>query len=183
MSAAILNPKGRREVFKKMNALKKAAKIFGVAALLILMCGCATGGEPPRPAAGAAVDAPEKDGGRTEDGSMRLQVQNGDTVIVFALNDSRAARELYAQLPLTAEAEDFGLNEKIFYPPEELSAEDAPQADGQKGTLAYYAPWGDVVMFYAPFEPSGSLYALGEAVSGMEDIGTLAGTLEISAAE
>lgn len=51
------------------------------------------------------------------------------------------------------------------------------------GTPAYYAPWGDVVMFYAPFKPSGSLYALGEAVSGVEDIGTLAGTLEISAAE
>lgn len=114
---------------------------------------------------------------------MRLQVQNGDVVIVFALNDSRAARELYTHLPLTVEAEDFGANEKIFYPPEALSAEDAPLADGSMGTLAYYAPWGDVVMFYAPFEPSGNLYALGEAVSGVEDIGTLAGTLEISAAE
>ena len=55
-----------------MNALKKTAKIFGVAALLVLLCGCAVGGEPPRRSPDAAVDAPEKDAGRTEDESMRL---------------------------------------------------------------------------------------------------------------
>lgn len=114
---------------------------------------------------------------------MIIQVQAGDIVVAYTLNDSRAARELYNQLPLTVEAEDFSTNEKIFYPPEALDVTGAPPADGGKGSLCYYAPWGDVVMFYDHFTSGGGLYALGEAVSGQDDIEKLSGTIEITAAD
>ena len=39
---------------------------------------------------------------------------------VYELNNSQAAAELYDQLPLTLEVEDYSTNEKIFYPPEAL---------------------------------------------------------------
>jgi hypothetical protein len=31
-------------------------------------------------------------------------------------------------------------------------------ADARTGTLAYYAPWGDVVMFYKEFGTASGLY-------------------------
>lgn len=43
-------------------------------------------------------------------------------------------------------------------------------ASGGKGKLAYFEPWGDVVMFYDSFNENSSLFELGEVVSGQDDI-------------
>lgn len=118
---------------------------------------------------------------RTEEETMRIQVQAGENGIVFQINDSTGARSLYEQLPLTVENEDFSNNEKTFYPPEKLDVSDTPLTDGSVGTLAYYEPWGDVVLFYGSYQPNGSLYELGKAVSGQEYIGEISGVMEISA--
>ena len=114
---------------------------------------------------------------------MKIRVKAGETAIDYVLNDSQAARDLYEQLPLTLEVENFSTNEKVFYPPEKLDVRDAPMADAGLGTLAYYAPWGDVVMFYDAFGRGSGLYELGEAVSGEEMIEMLSGTIEVSAVE
>lgn len=111
---------------------------------------------------------------------MRIQVQSGDTILRFELNDSPAARDLYRQLPLTISVSDYSSNEKIFYPPEELNTMETPKADGGAGTLAYYRPWGNVVIFYGDFRSNNSLYELGRVTDGEEMIGTLTGILEIS---
>lgn len=112
--------------------------------------------------------------------AMQVQVEANGNTIVFALNDSQAAQELYDQLPLTIEVENYSSDEKIFYPPEKLDVSGAPLADGVVGTLAYYAPWGDVVMFYDNFGSASGLYELGHAVSGSEFIETMSGTIEIT---
>ncbi|WP_434693794.1 cyclophilin-like fold protein [Hungatella sp. SB206] len=111
---------------------------------------------------------------------MRIYVTSNGNTIVYGLNDSQAAKDLYAQLPLTIEVEDYSTNEKIFYPSEKLDASDAPVADEGKGTLAYYAPWGDVVMFYDHFGKSSNLYELGMVISGEEFIEALSGSVEIT---
>lgn len=118
-----------------------------------------------------------------EEQKMRIRVEGNGKTIVYELNNSQAAKELYEQLPLTMEVENFSTNEKVFYPPQKLGIAGTPLAEGGKGTLAYYEPWGDVVMFYAPFEKGDSLYELGKAVSGENDIETLPGTAEITAVE
>lgn len=92
--------------------------------------------------------------------------------------ESAAAEELYAQLPLTTEVEPFSSNEMTFYP-EKLSTEDTPFSGGEPGSLSYYEPWGDVVMFYAPCAPNNSLYELGTVVSGEEFIERLSGTITV----
>ena len=79
---------------------------------------------------------------------MQISIQVSDKATVFELNNSQAAKELYEQIPLTITVENYGSNEKIFYPPKKLHTTDTPLANAQFGTLAYYAPWGDVVMFY-----------------------------------
>lgn len=113
----------------------------------------------------------------------RISVQFGDNVIIYELNDGTAADSLYEQLPLTIEVEDYSTNEKIFYPPEELNISNSPLAQAGAGTLAYYAPWGDVVMFYGDYSENSSLYELGQVVSGEELIDELSGTITVTVVE
>lgn len=115
--------------------------------------------------------------------STQVAVTCGDLQVVYELNDSPAAQSLLSQLPLTVAVEDFSTNEKVFYPPQELDTTDTPLAEGGAGTLAYYAPWGDVVLFYDSFSANGSLYELGEAVSGVENIGQMSGTITVETVE
>lgn len=113
---------------------------------------------------------------------IRLTTEDG-TVIEYSLNDSQAAADLYSQLPLTIEVEDYSTNEKIFYPPEELDTGDAPEAAGGAGVLAYYEPWGDMVLFYDDFGTASGLYELGTVTSGSENISELSGSVRIEQAE
>ena len=111
--------------------------------------------------------------------TMKINVKANGNTTVFELNNSPAAKELYAQLPLSITVENYSNNEKIFYPPKKLNTTDTPQADAQAGTLAYYAPWGDVVMFYGSFGSAAGLYELGHAISGSEYIQRMSGTIQI----
>lgn len=111
--------------------------------------------------------------------AMKISVKANGNTTVFELNNSQAAKDLYAQLPLNIKVENYSSNEKIFYPPKKLNTQNTPQADAQVGTLAYYAPWGDVVMFYGSFGSAAGLYELGHAVSGSEHIRKMSGTVRI----
>ena len=114
-----------------------------------------------------------------ETGSRQISVQFGENTVIYELNDSPVADSLYEQLPITTEVEDFSTNEKIFYPSQELDTSDSPVAEGGAGTLAYYAPWGDVVMFYDDYSTNESLFELGQAVSGEKEISEMSGTIVI----
>ncbi|MCB2192900.1 MAG: hypothetical protein KQI62_15120 [Deltaproteobacteria bacterium] len=111
--------------------------------------------------------------------TMQISVKAKGNTTVFELNNSQAAKELYAQLPLSIKVENYSSNEKIFYPPKKLNTQNTPQADARVGTLAYYAPWGDVVMFYGSFGSASGLYELGHAISGSEYIQGMSGTIQI----
>lgn len=130
----------------------------------------------------SAPQSSETVGEDQEEESMKMNVSANGGTVVFELNGSQASKDLYAQLPLTVELQNFSTNEKVFYPPEKLETSETPLAkEGGGGTLAYYAPWGDVVMFYDSYSPNGSLYELGAAISGEELIQDLSGTVEITA--
>lgn len=109
---------------------------------------------------------------------IRLTTDNAQT-ITMELNDSTAAIDLYKQLPLTIELENYSSNEKIFYPPQKLSTENIPLAQSKIGTLAYYEPWGDVVIFYGEFHSNHNLYELGHVITGEDMISELSGTVTI----
>lgn len=110
---------------------------------------------------------------------MKISVTSKGNTTVFELNNSDASKELYEQLPLEIAVENFGNNEKIFYPPEKLSTNKTPMANAKNGTLAYYAPWGDVVMFYKDFGSTNDLYELGKVISGTEHISSMSGIIKI----
>lgn len=117
---------------------------------------------------------------KDEDSCVEISIKSEEYEIIYALNESAAAKELCAQLPLTTKAEPFSDNEITFYPPEKLSVSDAPLSSGSAGSLSYYEPWGDVVMFYAPCEPNGGLFEIGHVIYGKENIKKLRGNIEIS---
>lgn len=116
----------------------------------------------------------------TDGEKMQITVHANGNITVFRLNNSPAAKALYDQLPLRIEVEDYSHNEKIFYPPKPLDISNTPLADAKSGTLVYYAPWGNVVMFYKDFGEAGGLYELGVAVSGVEHIQNISGSIEIT---
>ena len=117
----------------------------------------------------------------SKDSTMKISIHSNKKIILFALNNSDAAKELYHQLPLRIEIENYNNNEKIFYPPKKLSTTNTPKANANSGNLAYYAPWGDVVIFYKDFEAAHGLYELGEAIQGEDYIKELSGIVEIKA--
>lgn len=114
---------------------------------------------------------------------MQITVTGNGSSIVYELNDSQAARDLYAQLPLEIEVENYDGIEKIYYPPKKLGTSNTPLVKSARpGTLAYYAPWGDVVMFYGSFGSAAGLYELGYTVKGADHIRSLVGAIRIEAA-
>lgn len=95
-----------------------------------------------------------------------------------AAQQTPAAKDLCAQLPLDIAVENYSTNEKIFYPPKKLNTADTPMAKPKVGMVAYYAPWDDVVLFYAPLN-GGELYELGYVEEDAGQIEKLSGTLHI----
>jgi len=115
---------------------------------------------------------------------LQILVEADGNQITFQLNGSAAAQDFYDQLPLSTWIENYGNNEKIFYPPDTLNVADTPMAEkASAGTLAYYEPWGDVVFFYGNHEGAAGLYELGQTISGTEEIENLTGEILISRLE
>ena len=107
---------------------------------------------------------------------MRIKVNN----IKYELNGSLGAREFYESLPLKVAVEDFGGNEKIFYPSSKLATSNLPKAKMTKGVIAYYQPWGNIALFYEGNDrPSPGLYQLGTAVENLDHLRDLNGKITI----
>ena len=103
---------------------------------------------------------------------------------VAELNGSQSAESLWAMLPVTIDFKDFNGVERIAYTEKELSAEGAPEScTPDAGTLALYAPWGNLSVFYKPFRESRGLVPLGRFVEGADKISTLGEAVRIERAE
>lgn len=76
------------------------------------------------------------------------------------LASSPAARALAAHLPLTLPLEDYARTEKIARLPFRLPDEPGAAHTGRPGDITYYAPWGNLALFYGegPSAPPGLVY-------------------------
>ncbi|MFQ8706182.1 MAG: cyclophilin-like fold protein [Thomasclavelia sp.] len=115
---------------------------------------------------------------------MKIRVSSDWHKVIFLLNNSEASKSLYEQLPLDIVVENYGSNEKIFYPPQTLDIQDTPLLkSGGVGTLGYFALWDNVVMYFGSCEAYNGLYVLGEAITGGENIENLSGFIHIEKIE
>nr|WP_237557996.1 cyclophilin-like fold protein [Streptomyces sp. SID5470] len=81
--------------------------------------------------------------------AMDIQVTLDGRPVGARLNDSPAARDFAALLPLTVDLKDFHHTERIADLPRRLTTSGAPEPRTPKaGDLAYYAPWGNLALFY-----------------------------------
>lgn len=69
--------------------------------------------------------------------------------ITATLHDNETARDFISLLPLTLTLSDYASAEKISDLPRRLSTKGAPAGtDAAVGDIAYYAPWGNLAVFY-----------------------------------
>ena len=102
---------------------------------------------------------------------IRLTINGKSTTAT--LDDNPTARDFLSILPLTLTLEDYASTEKIAYLPKKLSAQGAPAGiDPAVGDITYYAPWGNLALFYRDFGYSPGLIRLGRFDGGVEAIGT-----------
>ncbi len=100
---------------------------------------------------------------------FRIKIALQDTAIYAILQDNPTTREFIAQLPLEIDLEDYAGTEKICYLPQKLSKQNSPAGyDPSAGDITYYAPWGNLAIFYKDFGYANGLIFLGKIEEGIE---------------
>jgi hypothetical protein len=152
-------------------------------ALALAMClnqiACGAGksrvGSTPPAQANEAADKKAED--------MRIRITIGERMVTATLTDSEATRDFVSLLPLTLVLEDHAKTEKISYLPRKLSTKGAPTgSDPSVGDIAYYAPWGNLAIYYRDFEYSNGLVILGKIDGDVEAFnthGSIKATIEL----
>ena len=109
---------------------------------------------------------------------MKLRITIEDAVLTAKLEDNAATRDFVSLLPLTLTLRDYAGTEKVSDLPRRLSTEGAPPgADPEVADLAYYAPWGNLAIYYRDFGYSTGLIRLGRIESGIEKLAKARGDL------
>ena len=102
---------------------------------------------------------------------MEIRLTIDGKAIDGTLLDNASARDFFSLLPLTLALEDYASTEKISYLPRKLSTAGAPSGvDPDPGDIAYYAPWGNLAIFYKDADYAKGLVKLGRLESGIETL-------------
>ncbi len=110
-----------------------------------------------------------------------IEITTAGRAVTAVLDDSTAADVFARMLPLEVTLTDFHGTEKVANLPAPLPTEGAPEGyEPAAGDLTYYAPWGNLALFYSEFDYSRGLVRLGEVASGdASDLDRLAGPASI----
>lgn len=132
--------------------------------------GAATNGEPaPRESGGSTQPTPGA--GPASGATEAITVTIGGSTYAATLADNPAARDLAAQLPLTLTFRDYNRVEKIATLPRVLSTHGLPAgADPDVNDIGYYAPTGDLVLYYGSVGYWDGIVRLGILPDGMPEI-------------
>ncbi|MDR4938367.1 cyclophilin-like fold protein [Rossellomorea marisflavi] len=139
-------------------------KLFGIGVTVVVLISSACGADAPEPRERTKT-VPEKEENvvkPTEE--MIIIAEIGGEEVEITMYENPTSRDFIDQLPLELSFKDFGGFEKLSYPPKKLTTEGATPSAGD---FAYYAPWGDVTLYYKD-----ESYAKGVVLMGrMEDGG------------
>jgi hypothetical protein len=93
---------------------------------------------------------------------MKIRLTFDGRSVIATLIDSPTTRDFVSLLPLTLTLEDYASTEKIAYLSRKLSEQGAPAGvDPSVGDITYYAPWGNLAVFYRDFGYAQGLIKLG----------------------
>lgn len=101
--------------------------------------------------------------------TLKIRMVINGKAVIATLAGNPTAKDFYSLLPLTLILNDHAATEKVAYLPRKLSGEGAPAgAEPAIGDIAYYAPWGNLAIYYKDFAYSDGLVKLGKVDSGIE---------------
>ena len=111
---------------------------------------------------------------------MRIRLMIDGKAVDASLLDNATARDFLSLLPLTLTLEDYASTEKISYLPRKLSTAGAVAgSDPSVGDITYYAPWGNLAIFYRDAGYAKGLIPLGRIESGIEVL-NMPGSLHVT---
>lgn len=132
-------------------------KIPPTAILLVLVCATCAVAQPAKP--------------------MKIRITDGTQVLTATLEDSAPAADFASMLPLSLTLEDYAAKEKIAYLPRKLVTTGAPAGiDPDVADIAYYAPWGNLAIYYRDAGFDKGLVRLGRLDGGVAALQRLART-------
>lgn len=98
---------------------------------------------------------------------MRVKFTFADQAFTATLEDNPSACDLFSMLPLDLTISDYASNEKIANLPRKLTEVGSGRFQNEAvGDLCYYAPWGNLALFYGPYRWSRGLIRLGRLDQG-----------------
>jgi hypothetical protein len=78
-----------------------------------------------------------------------IRIRIGEETVSATVWNTPTGQALLDQLPLTLTFEDLNGDEKVGHLPQELPMDGMPEGDDpQVSDLGYYAPWGNLVLYY-----------------------------------
>ncbi|MEW5421721.1 hypothetical protein HNS03_07360 [Amorphus sp. 3PC139-8] len=108
---------------------------------------------------------------------MKIRIIIDGVELNGTLDDTPAGREFATLLPLELTLSDYHNTEKVADLPKRLSTEGMPDGmDPDVGDITYFAPWGNLALFYRDFGYSRGLIRLGR-IDGSIDPLTRSGKL------
>jgi hypothetical protein len=132
-----------------------------IAAMAVATSGCGETNISPAP---PALQPPPE-----QVTTMKIRIRIDGTPITATLENNATARDFASLLPLTLTLSDYASTEKVSGLPRRLSTEGAPAGvDPSVGDMAYYAPWGNLAIYYEDFGYSAGLIKLATIDSGVE---------------
>ena len=130
---------------------RHASLLALLATISLSACGGDEDNEPAASASEASTPPPSpsaRPASRDRDGTP-IRIAFGDTQLTGRLSENATARDVAGQLPLTLSFRDHNNVEKTAPLPRELSLEGAPDGrDPAAGDIGYWAPGGDLVLYY-----------------------------------
>lgn len=112
--------------------------------------------------------------------TMKIRLTIDGNAVDATLLDNATARDFLSLLPLTVTLDDYASTEKMFYPSRKLSTAGAPAgADPAPGDIAYYAPWGNLAIYYKDAGYATGVVKLGRVDSGIERL-SVSGSLKVT---
>jgi hypothetical protein len=114
---------------------------------------------------------------------MRIRLTVNGQVINATLAENASARDFLALLPLSLTLEDYASTEKISALPRKLTTQGSPAGIAPDvGDITYYAPWGNLAIFYRDFGYAAGLVKLGHLDAGVDALhvgGSVQVTIEV----
>lgn len=106
--------------------------------------------------------------------TMRIRITTTDQVFTAVLEDSETARDFASLLPIEITLDDYNRTEKVADLPRRLSTGGALDGtDPVVGDIAYFAPWGNLAIYYRDFAWSRGLVRLGRLEGDTSSLATV----------